>query len=79
MIKVGSVRHYLNDNLKVYGGHIGYSVVPDERKNGYGTIILSLLLEEAKKLGINEVLVICDKNNIGSIKVIEKNNGIIRK
>ena len=30
-------RHYLSDFLLQYGGHIGYSVVPAQRRKGYGT------------------------------------------
>lgn len=75
IIGLGSLRHELNDYLKKFGGHIGYSVIPSERKKGYGTKILSLLLTEAKKKKIKEVLVTCNIDNIGSSKVIENNNG----
>ena len=29
------VRHYLNDYLEQFGGHIGYSIRPSERRKGY--------------------------------------------
>lgn len=77
IVGVGSLRHCLNENLKKHGGHIGYSVVPSERKKGYGTEILRLLIEEAKKLGIEKILVTCDEDNIASKKVIEKNGGVL--
>ena len=77
IVGVGSLRHELNDYLKQYGGHIGYSVVPSERKKGYGTKILSLLLKEAKNKKINNVLVTCEIDNIGSAKVIENNKGLL--
>jgi predicted acetyltransferase len=32
-----SVRHELNEFLATVGGHVGYVVVPSERKKGYGT------------------------------------------
>ncbi len=60
-----NIRHYLNDKLLKTGGHIGDGVRPGERKKGYGTAIISLALEECKKLGINKVLICCDKTNIG--------------
>lgn len=77
IIGLGSLRHELNDYLKKFGGHIGYSVVPLERKKGYGTKILTLLLDEAKNKNITEVLVTCDDDNIGSSRVIENNNGVL--
>ncbi len=77
IVGVGALRHYLNDNLMKSGGHIGYSVVPSERKKGYGTKILSLILEKAKDKNIDNVLVTCSENNIGSIRVIENNGGIL--
>lgn len=34
------VRHYLNDFLRTFGGHIGYSVRPSERRKGYASWML---------------------------------------
>mgnify|MGYP002236365423 FL=1 len=42
-----NLRHHLNDYLLAYGGHIGYSVRPSERKNGYASQMLRLTLEKA--------------------------------
>ena len=77
IVGLGSLRHELNDYLTKFGGHIGYSVIPSERKKGYGTKILELLLREAKKKSINDVLVTCGSDNIGSSKVIENNKGLL--
>jgi predicted acetyltransferase len=76
-VGIGKLRHYLNDNLKIVGGHIGYSIRPSERKNGYGNLILKEILKEAQKMNINEVLLTCDAINIPSRKVIEMNNGVL--
>lgn len=75
IVGVGSLRHELNEYLANFGGHIGYSIRPSERKKGYGKESLKLLLEEAAKKNINEVIVTCSSDNIGSQKVIEKNEG----
>lgn len=70
-----NIRHRLNQYLKVRGGHIGYGIRPSERQKGYATAILSMALNETKRMRINEILVTCDKANIASEKTILKNGG----
>lgn len=73
-----AIRHSLNDVLERVGGHIGYVVVPQFRRQGYATEILRLSLQIAReKCGIHRVLLTCDDDNIGSIRTIEKNGGIL--
>lgn len=69
------IRHYLTDALREHGGHIGYALIPEERGKGYGKELLRLGIEQAKKLGIEEVLATCKVANIPSRKVIEANGG----
>jgi len=72
------IRHHLgNDFLAQYGGHIGFSVCPSERKKGYATEILKMGLEYAKSLNIEKVMIGCFSDNIPSIKTIEKCDGIL--
>ncbi|MEC0178382.1 GNAT family N-acetyltransferase [Paenibacillus favisporus] len=71
-----NIRHELNEKLLESSGHIGYGIRPSERQKGYATALLSLTLQEAKKLGIHKVLVVCDAHNIGSKKTILNNGGI---
>ena len=71
------IRHKLNEKLLNYGGHIGDSVRPSERKKGYATEQIRLALKECKKLGIGNVLMDCDKTNIGSAKSIINNGGVL--
>ena len=70
-----SLRHELNDFLRDYGGHVGYSIRPSHRRKGYGTQMLRLTLEKARSLGVERALVTCDDNNIASARAIEKNGG----
>jgi predicted acetyltransferase len=74
-----AIRHTLNASLEREGGHIGYVVVPEFRRRGFGTQILALAVRLAnEQLGINPVLVTCDDSNVGSIRVIERNGGVLR-
>lgn len=72
-----NIRHYLNERLLLNGGHIGDGVRPSERRKGIATQMIGLALLECKKLGIQEVLMVCDKDNIGSAKSIQNNGGIL--
>ena len=72
-----NIRHYLNDYLLKYGGHIGDGVRPSERRKGYATEMIRLALIECKKLGIDRVLITCNASNIGSKKSIIKNGGVL--
>ena len=71
-----NIRYSLNDYLKRGGGHIGYNIRPSERKKGYGSLLLSLALNEAKKIGLEKVLISCKQENAASEKVIISNGGI---
>lgn len=72
-----NIRHYLNEGLLKTGGHIGDGIRPSERRKGYGTAMISLALDECKKLGIEKVLITCRKDNIASKKSIIKNGGVL--
>jgi len=73
------IRHKLNEKLLSYGGHIGDSVRPSERRKGYATEQIRLALKKCKELGIDNVLMDCNKTNIGSAKSIQNNGGILEK
>ena len=70
------IRHYFNAYLEKYGGHIGYSVAPSERRKGYASQMLKLALPKCKELGIDKVLITCIEDNIGSRKTILANGGV---
>lgn len=40
-------------------------------------MMLSMALPIAKELGINKILIICDKNNVASAKTIITNGGVL--
>ena len=64
------LRLELNDYLRNFGGHIGYSIRPTERKKGYNKINLYLVLQEAQRYNLDKVLITCADYNEGSRKTI---------
>ena len=72
-----NIRHWLNEGLLRNGGHVGDGIRPSERRKGFGTKMIALALKECRKLGIDRVLMVCDKNNIGSAKTITNNGGVL--
>lgn len=71
------IRHKLNEKLLLYGGHIGDSVRPSERRKGYATEQIRLALIKCKELGIRNVLMDCNKTNVASRKSIINNGGVL--
>ena len=67
-----NLRHELKGKLMEVGGHIGYGIRPSERKKGYATLQLKLILDKLKELNINQALITCRENNIASKKTMEK-------
>lgn len=70
-----NIRWNLTEKMKHFGGNIGYSIRPTERRKGYNKINLYLGLIESKKLGLDKVMLDCDINNLGSSKTIEALGG----
>ncbi|MBQ7011973.1 MAG: GNAT family N-acetyltransferase [Clostridia bacterium] len=70
------IRHSFNDYLEKYGGHIGYSVRPSERRKGYAKEMLKAALPFCRELGLDRVLITCNDGNIGSEKTILANGGV---
>ncbi len=74
------LRHHIDHPiLSVWGGHIGYSVHPEERRKGYATRMLQMDLDKARQLGLRRVLITCNEGNLGSEGTILKNGGVYEK
>jgi len=71
-------RHELTDALRVVGGNCGYGVRPSERRKGHATRLLADAKEFGRGLGLEQILVTCDQDNIGSARTIEKNGGVLQ-
>ncbi|MDD5899286.1 MAG: GNAT family N-acetyltransferase [Lachnospiraceae bacterium] len=51
-------------------GHTGYSVRPSERKKGYATQMLSLIMQVAKEAGLAHLQLSVERTNEPSVKTI---------
>lgn len=70
------MRHRFNAFLAAYGGHIGYSVRPSERRKGYAARMLRDTLPFCRQIGLEKVLISCRTDNVGSRKTILANGGV---
>lgn len=75
----GKLRHFLTDKLREEGGHVGYAIRPSQCNKGYGTILLKMIIEEAKKMNIDKILLTIRNDNTSSIKVALNNNGKVER
>lgn len=74
IVGIIDLRHELNDFLKDFG-NCGYSVRPSERRKGYATQMLGLMVRRAGEVGINRLQLSVERSNEPSIKTITKNGG----
>ncbi|NLT58946.1 MAG: GNAT family N-acetyltransferase [Clostridiales bacterium] len=77
IVGILQIRHFLNEYLLQYGGHIGYSVCPTARRRGHATAMLAQALDACRALGLDRVLLTCDRDNLGSAGTIQKNGGLL--
>ncbi len=75
LIGVSNLRHYLTPQIERAGGHIGLGIRPSYRGQGLGNLLLSLTLEKAHQMGIEEVHIHCEATNSASAAMIIANGG----
>ena len=70
-----SLRYALDEFLAHEGGHIGYCVLPEQRRRGYATEMLQQSVVRMRSEGVGRILVTCDDDNVASARVIERGGG----
>jgi len=71
------IRHRLTDFQLTYTGHIGFTIRSPFRGQGLGTQLLTLALEECRKLGLSRILLTCGRHDAASRAAIESNGGML--
>ena len=75
-----NVRWNLTEEMKKFGGNIGYSIRPTERRKGYNKINLYLgLLKALEEFNLDKVMLDCDVKNLGSDKTIQALGGVLER
>ena len=78
LIGCSCLRHRLeyDDDDYDFASHIGYSIRPSERRKGYGTAQLKLLLLKAKEHGLESVRIVCADTNTASNRTVLACGGV---
>ena len=80
LVGIIDLRHHIDHPiLGLWGGHMGYSVRPDERGKGYARKMLQLNLENCRQRGLKKVMVTCSRDNPASERTILGCGGILEK
>ncbi|MCB5294174.1 hypothetical protein BJQ90_03637 [Arthrobacter sp. SO3] len=70
-----ALRHEGNEFVP-WAGHIGYGIRPSARRRGLATWALGRMVGEARALGMERLLVVCEAENVASAKTILRHGGI---
>jgi predicted acetyltransferase len=75
----GIALRYGHDDHIMQFGHIGYGVKPSARRRGLAGWALGRMLGEAWKLGMERVLLVCERDNLASARTIERIGGVFEE
>ncbi len=73
------IRHTHTGLLSEFGGHVGYSICPTERRKGYATAMLREALPVCRQIGLKSILLTCGTDNEGSQRTILNNGGVYER
>lgn len=80
LVGIIDLRHHINHPiLGLWGGHMGYSVRPNERGKGYAREMLRLNLENCRQRGMDKVMVTCSRDNPASERTILGCGGVLEE
>ena len=70
-----ALRHEFSDFVQ-RAGHIGYGIRPSARRRGLATWALGRMVKEARRRGMDRLLLVCEAGDGASAKTIERQGGI---
>ena len=73
----GIALRYGSSDFVRRNGHIGYGIRPSARRRGLATWALGRMLDEARGLDLDRVLLVCEADNEPSAATIEHNGGVV--
>ncbi len=71
------LRPHIDPTPAATADHIGYHVFPAFRGQGFGHRAVALGIEELRRQGIEDLLLICEDDNKAAIRIIETAGGIL--
>ena len=71
-----ALRYGPGDYVRQFG-HIGYGIRPSARRRGLATWALGRMLDVARTVGLDRVLLVCGVDNLASARTIEQQGGVL--
>ena len=71
-----ALRHGFGDFVR-RAGHVGYGIRPSARGRGLATWALGRMVDEARVLGMDRLLIVCEAGNGPSARTIERQGGVL--
>jgi predicted acetyltransferase len=73
-----ALRHGFDDHVQ-WAGHIGFGIRASARRRGLASWALGRMLDEARALGLDRVLLVCAADNAASARTIERLGGLFEE
>lgn len=70
-----NLRYTMNDDLLKFGGHMSFGIRPEERRKGYGFIMIKLAFNTLRSNGINRALITVSRDNKAAKHIVRKIGG----
>lgn len=70
-----ALRHAGNESVD-WAGHIGFGIRPSARGRGLGAWALGQMIDAARRLAMERVLLVCAAGNVASAATIERQGGV---
>jgi RimJ/RimL family protein N-acetyltransferase len=73
-----ALRHGFDEYVQ-WAGHVGFGIRASARRRGLASWALGRMLDEARVLGMDRVLVVCAADNVASARTIERLGGLFEE